>query len=196
MKTLLTLRRRPADTLLFVGNGLQFLKARHELFSWFVKCERQFGFEIFEISVPSLPPGVVINDPKNLEFVLKNEGIFRKGVFFKQRSWDLFGKLSNMILIHGDLKCSLKYQEVATDYHLGNGIINADGELWKIQRKAGLEFLNKSNLAVLVDVALPKYLSNAVSKLKSTSVGDAIDLENVFHELTTQVMGRMAYDVS
>lgn len=85
---------------------------------------------------------------------------------------------------------------MTTDYHPGNGIINADGELWKIQRKAGLEFLNKSNLAILVDVALPKYLHNAVLKLKSSNAGESIDLENVFHELTTQVMGRMAYDVS
>jgi hypothetical protein len=28
----------------------------------------------------------------NLEFVLKNEGIFGKGAFFKLRSWDLFGE--------------------------------------------------------------------------------------------------------
>jgi hypothetical protein len=56
-----------------------------------VKCEHQFGFETFQISVPSLPPGVVINDPKNLEYVFKNEGIFCKGDFFKRRSWDLFG---------------------------------------------------------------------------------------------------------
>jgi hypothetical protein len=56
-----------------------------------VKCERQFGFETFQISVPSLPPSVVINDPKNLEYVFKNEGIFTKGDFFKRRSWDLFG---------------------------------------------------------------------------------------------------------
>jgi hypothetical protein len=57
-----------------------------------VKCERLFGYETFAISVPTLPPGVVINDPKNLEFVFKNEAIFGKGDFFKSRSWDLFGK--------------------------------------------------------------------------------------------------------
>jgi hypothetical protein len=84
--------RLPPNTLPLVGNGLLFLQARHKLFSWFVKCERQFGFETFEISVPSLPPGVVINHPMNLEFVLKNEGIFGKGAFFKLRSWDLFGE--------------------------------------------------------------------------------------------------------
>ena len=84
--------RRPPDTLPLVGNGIRFLQARHKLFSWFVKCEQQFGFETLQISVPSLPPGVLINDPKNLEYVLRNEGIFAKGDFFKSRSWDLFGK--------------------------------------------------------------------------------------------------------
>lgn len=88
---LTVLSRRPPNTLPLLGNGILFLQARHKLFSWFVKCERQFGFETFQISVPSLPPGVVINDPKNLEYVLKNEGIFAKGDFFKRRSWDLFG---------------------------------------------------------------------------------------------------------
>ncbi|TGO49024.1 hypothetical protein BCON_0223g00110 [Botryotinia convoluta] len=159
--------RRPPNTLPLVGNGILFLQARHKLFSWFVKCERKFGWETFEISVPSLPPGVVINDPKNLEYVLKNEGIFAKGDFFKSRSWDLFG----------------------------NGIINADGDLWKVQRKAGLNFLNASNLKVLTDVALPKYLEETLAQLRTVGNGKTIDLEAVFHELTTKLMGRMAYDM-
>lgn len=75
-----------------MGNGIKFLQDRHKLFSWFTQCEQFFGFETFGISVPSLPPGVVINDPNNLEFVLKNEAIFGKGDFFKRRSWDLFGR--------------------------------------------------------------------------------------------------------
>lgn len=42
--------------------------------------------------MPTLPPGVIISDPKNLEFVFKHEGVFAKGNFVKDRSWDLFGK--------------------------------------------------------------------------------------------------------
>ncbi|PBP21902.1 Cytochrome P450 [Diplocarpon rosae] len=159
--------RRPPDTLPLVGNGILFLQARHRLFSWFVKCERQYGFETFQISVPSLPPGVVINDPKNLEYVFKNEGIFAKGEFFKKRSWDLFG----------------------------NGIINADGELWRVQRKAGLHFLNNANLKALTDLVLPVYLKKTVTTLHAIERGRTIDLEEVLHELTTQLMGRMAYDM-
>ncbi|KAF8862255.1 cytochrome P450 [Acephala macrosclerotiorum] len=160
--------RRPPNTLLIVGNGILFLQDRHKLFSWFVKCERLFGFETFQISVPSLPPGVVINDPKNLEYVFKNEGIFTKGDFFKRRSWDLFG----------------------------NGIINADGDLWKVQRKAGLNFLSNANLKVLTDIALPEYLDRTIQDLEKRDAGSVIDLEEVLHELTTQIMGQMAYNMN
>jgi len=110
----------------------------------------------------------VINDPKNLEFVFKNEGIFEKGDFFKKRSWDLFG----------------------------NGIINSDGPNWKVQRKAGLHFLNNSNLRVLTDVALPKYLEEMLAILDdAASKKETVNLEYVFLDLTTQLMGKMAYDV-
>lgn len=81
-----------------MGNGILFLQARQKLFSWFVKCERKFGYETFQISVPSLPPGVVINDPHNLDYVFKNEGVFGKGDFVKSRSWDLFGTEVNLPL--------------------------------------------------------------------------------------------------
>lgn len=166
-----------------MGNGILFLQARHKLFSWFVKCERRFGFETFQISVPSLPPGVVINDPKNLEYVFKNEGIFAKGDFFKRRSWDLFGTSH-----FESFRCTCLQRA-------GNGIINADGELWKVQRKAGLHFLNNANLKVLTDVALPAYLNETVKSLQEDGQGSVVDLEEVLHELTTQLMGRMAYDV-
>ncbi|KAI1310740.1 cytochrome P450 [Xylaria venustula] len=160
--------RKPPNTLPVVGNGLIFLRDRQKLFSWFAKCERQFGLETFQITVPTLHPGVVINDPDNLDYVFKNEGLFSKGDFVKQRSWDLFG----------------------------NGIINADGELWKAQRKAGSHFLSLSNLRVLTDVALPRYLSRSVHNLESRlENGASVDMQLVFHEITSLLMGRMAYDM-
>jgi hypothetical protein len=79
---------------------------------------------------------------------------------------------------------------------IGNGIINADGELWKVLRKAGLHFLSAANLKVLTDVALPRYLLDSIKVLEETPEGSSIDLEGVFLELNTQLMGKMAYDVS
>lgn len=84
--------RKPPNTLPLVGNGLHFLQDRNKLFAWFVQCERLFGRETFELYVPSLPPGIVINDPQNLDFVFKNERIFAKGAFMKKPLWDLFGQ--------------------------------------------------------------------------------------------------------
>lgn len=128
---------------------------------------------------------MVINDPKNLEYVLKNEGIFSKGDLFKSRSWDLFGRSPSTLI------------DIACDNDLiGHGIINADGEKWKVQRKAGLNFLSTSNLKILMDVALPGYLNETVGSLKSLELDQIVDLETVFLELTTQLMGTMAYDVS
>lgn len=83
--------RRPPGTLPLAGNGLWFLQPRHKLLDWFVGANHQTGFSTFEISVPSLPPAIVISDPKNVEHVLKNEQLFIKGTFFRSRSWDLFG---------------------------------------------------------------------------------------------------------
>ncbi|CCU74385.1 cytochrome P450 monooxygenase/CYP52A1 [Blumeria hordei DH14] len=158
--------RRPPDTLPVIGNGLVFLQSRKKVFSWFVKCERIFGLETFFISVPTLPPGVVIHDPKNLDFVFKNESLFAKGNFFREKAYDLFGE----------------------------GIINVDSDSWKVQRKAGLKFLSAANLGNLTDVALPQYLAQTVRELEHKE-GTVVDLDDAFHELTTQLMGRMAYNV-
>ncbi|KAJ1324797.1 fatty acid omega-hydroxylase [Microdochium nivale] len=167
--------RKPTDTLPLAGNGIVFLQARHKLFDWFSQCEKHFGLETFEITVPTLPLGVVINDPANLDFVFRNEAIFRKGHLFRRISHDLFG----------------------------DGIINADGDLWKAQRKAGLHFLSADNLKVLNNVALPRYLGETMSQLRQDAAklsandskhgGKIIDLQAVFHEITSQIMGEMAY---
>ncbi|CAK7221876.1 hypothetical protein SCUCBS95973_004648 [Sporothrix curviconia] len=164
--------RKPPNTLPLAGNGILFLQARQKLFAWFVKCQRHFGYETFQVAVPTLPPGVVINDPRNLEFVFKNEGsLISKGSFVKGMLWDLFG----------------------------HGIVNADGEVWRTQRKAGLSFLNTANIRILTDIALPQYLDDTLAQLRQKAASGnnvaAVDLQAVFHELTSCIMGRMAYNM-
>lgn len=78
----------------------------------------------------------------------------------------------------------------------GNGIINADGDFWKLQRKAGLAFLNTANLRVLTDVALPQYLSESMEDLRGSAGRGTVDLQHVFHELTSKLIGKMAYNAS
>ncbi|KAK4936155.1 hypothetical protein LTR10_022904 [Elasticomyces elasticus] len=161
--------KRPPNTLPVLGNAIVFLRPRHVLFDWFVKCQQIFGRETFEISVPSLPPGVVINSPENLEFVLKNESIITKGDFFKQRSWDLFGY----------------------------GIINATGDSWRAQRKAGVKFFTAANLDALIEHVMPTVYQDTTRKqlLEAVRDGSVIDLQKVLLDLTTTVVGHMAYDM-
>ncbi|KAF5000754.1 hypothetical protein FGRMN_1522 [Fusarium graminum] len=160
--------RKPPNSLPLAGNGIIFLQPRQRLFSWFHRCERLYGYETLHITVPSLPPGVIINDPQNLDFVFRNEGVFEKGDFFKKRSWDLFG----------------------------HGIINVDGEFWRLQRKAGLRFLSAAVLKTLTNERLPVYLEQAIEVLKRKSNRkEVVDLQVVIHEVTTQLMGRMAYNM-
>jgi hypothetical protein len=68
--------------------------------------------------------------------------------------------------------------------------------MWKVQRKAGAHFLSTSNMRVLTEVALPKYIGDAIEELKECSTeGEEVDLQEVFHDITTGLMGKMAYNV-
>jgi len=58
-----------------------------------------------------------------------------------------------------------------------------------------LNFINNSNLRVLTDVALPRYLSQSVEFLKARADGSTVDLQAVFLEINSQLMGKMAYNV-
>ena len=147
--------------------------------------QKVFRLETYEISVPTLPPGVVIQDPRNLEFVLKNERYITKGEFFRRRSWDLFGRMSYRSL--KSVKLTLK----------GHGIINANGELWKAQRKAGLTFFSGTSLESFIQNVLPEaFVRTRTRLLECAQSSSQVDLQDVFLELTTKAVGRMAYNVS
>lgn len=59
-----------------------------------------------------------------------------------------------------------------------------------------MAFLNTANLRVLTDVALPQYLAESAEYLNSKADKDTVDLQHVFHEITTKLMGKMAYNAS
>lgn len=84
--------RPPPGTIAMAGNGLWFLKPKHMMLEWFGRCERVMGIQTVELFIPTMPPTILISDPRNVEHVLKYNEIFVKGQFFQTRSWDLFGK--------------------------------------------------------------------------------------------------------
>ena len=132
------------------------------------EIQPQMGMDTFELQIPTLPPAALINDPKNLEFILKDTELFVKGDFVKSNTWELFG----------------------------HGILNADGQLWRVQRKAGLRFFSNSNLQYFIDHILPPLLRDLHDRLEKAAVNPStIDLQAEFLELTTRLMGKVAYDV-
>lgn len=163
-----------------MGNGILFLQPRQKLLAWFARCARAHGAETLRISVPSLPPGVIVACPANLDFVFRGEGVtFAKGDFFRERSLDLFG----------------------------GGIINADGEAWRLQRRAGQRFLGANLAGLTGGEGLGRCLAGMMGELESaaatpTAAGGGrdemvaekvVDLQALLHEMTTQLMGGMAY---
>ncbi|KAK6383395.1 hypothetical protein LTS17_002687 [Exophiala oligosperma] len=81
--------------------------------------------------------------------------------------------------------------------YTGYGIINATGDLWRAQRKAGLKFFSGANLDALVEHVLPEVYNDMTKKQLSQAAkdGTVVDLQQIFHDLTTTVVGHMAYDM-
>jgi hypothetical protein len=80
---------------------------------------------------------------------------------------------------------------------VGYGIINANGDLWKAQRKAGLKFFSGTNLDSMIEDVLPDaYIKMKAQLVPATKSGGQLDLQKLFLDLTTNVVGVMAYDVS
>jgi len=159
-------------TLPLFGNALLFLRPRPVLLRYLTAVEHAHPHRTLAIRVPTVGVGALVQSPANVDFVLRSPATFAKGSFFTARSWDLFG----------------------------HGIINVDGPLWKAQRRAGLAFLSVQKLRVLTEVALPGYIEVMCRELLLprkgawTGVGTGVvDLQSVFHGLTTRLMGRMAY---
>ena len=84
----------------------------------------------------------------------------------------------------------------ATAKRAGNGIINASGDLWKAQRKAGLKFFSGNNLEIMVDEVLPEAYSRIRQRLlEHADNGTVVDMQLIFLDFTSFIMGHMAYDV-
>lgn len=160
--------RHAPDGLPLLGHALKFVEPRHVLFDWFVRCQRRHGLETVQISIPTLASGVIISDPVNLEFVLKNEHLISKGDFVKKRSRDLFG----------------------------NGIINASGDLWKAQRKAGLKFFSGNNLDVMVEEVLPQAWAKVRSHLLMYAQEQStFDMQACCLDYSSFIVASMAYEI-
>ena len=60
-----------------------------------------------------------------------------------------------------------------------------------------MRFFSNANLKAFINDILPPLLADTKRDLdEASSTGAAVDLQNMLLELTTRLMGKMAYDVS
>lgn len=96
------------------------------------------------------------------------------------------------LVLHADSISSAYSRLIVTGY----GIINATGELWRVQRNAGLKFFSGANLDVMVEDVLPDVYAETTREnlLQAAKDNSVVDIQKVFLDLTTTVVGNMAYD--
>lgn len=78
----------------------------------------------------------------------------------------------------------------------GAGIINASHENWRAQRRIGLKFFSGKNLELMVEEILLEAYQRLKERLsKHAEYGTTVDMQSVFLDFTSFVMGQMAFDV-
>ena len=68
--------------------------------------------------------------------------------------------------------------------------------MWRVQRKAGLRFFSNANLKTFIEDVLPPIFDDTEKLLDDAWRHEKVtDLQSVLLDLTTRLMGNMAYDV-
>jgi cytochrome P450 len=148
-----------------------FLRNQHRFLEWLTEVLSSSPSHTVKIAVvPGGIPGIVTSNPANVEHVLKtNFDNYPKGQRFR-------------FLFH--------------DF-LGRGIFNADGELWKIQRKAAIyEFNTKSLRNFVVETVQWEIQNRLVVVLQNASErGEPVDLQDILQRFSFDNICRVAFGV-
>lgn len=149
----------------------EFLRNRHRLLEWQTEILSSSPSQSMRVSVvPGGLPGVVTSNPANVEHVLKtNFDNYPKGQRFR-------------FLFH--------------DF-LGRGIFNADGELWKMQRKVTTyEFNTKSLRSFVVETVQWEIRSRLMVVLHNAcQQGETVDLQDILQRFSFDNICRVAFGV-
>ncbi|XP_058076162.1 carotene epsilon-monooxygenase, chloroplastic isoform X2 [Magnolia sinica] len=104
---------------------------------------------------------VVVSDPAIAKHVLKNYGMYHKGLVSE-----------------------------VSEFLFGSGFAIAEGSLWTVRRRAVVPSLHKKYLSVIVDKVFCKCAERLVEKLKPDALsGAAVNMEERFSQLTLDVIG-------
>ncbi|KAL5217470.1 hypothetical protein ABZP36_018154 [Zizania latifolia] len=153
-----------------VGHLPQFLANRHRILDWMTEVLAQQSTGTFVLRRPGGVRGVVTANPANVEHFLRARfDNYPKGELSASRLHDFFG----------------------------GGIFNADGEAWRVQRKAASYEFNTRSLRAFVAGCVHREIHGRLLPLlrrAAASGGSTIDLQDTLERFSFDNICRVAFD--
>jgi len=152
------------------GNFFQIYSRRYDSWDYFYELHKQFG-KFFVVNFPLSPPFLFVSDPETLEYILKtNFENYVKGPHTHQIFYDF----------------------------LGNGIFNADGHQWKLQRQTASHLFSIKELKIYVDLFVEKV--QTVKEILQIQLSDeenrkVVDIQDILQRFTLDSIGKIAFGV-
>ncbi|KAG0314345.1 hypothetical protein BGZ97_009368 [Linnemannia gamsii] len=162
--------KEPKGTVPFFGH--MFLMASMpstDLYDYFERTYRELG-PVWSISLPGIGRMIQGDTPELLEHVLKtNFWAYHKGPHFTGSMRDVFGE----------------------------GILSADGESWKFQRKQATHLFNVNAFREYTSEVFNSEAQKVLNYLgKAADAGDAVDFHAIMHAFTLDVFGSVSFGES
>ncbi|KAL5219652.1 hypothetical protein ABZP36_020336 [Zizania latifolia] len=153
-----------------VGHLPQFLSNRHRILDWMTEVLAQQPTGTFVLRRPGGVREVVTVNPANVEHFLRARfDNYPKGELFASRLHDF----------------------------LGGGMFNADGEAWRVQRKAASYEFNTRSLRAFVAGCVHREIHGRLLPLlrrAAASGGSTIDLQDTLERFSFDNICRVAFD--
>eukprot|EP01018_Ginkgo_biloba_P035877 Gb_20510 [translate_table: standard] len=151
-----------------VGVLFVFVKNRKRMLEWVTEVLSQTSSNTFTLKRLGGVRGVMTANPSNLEHFLKN-------------NFENYPKGERFSFFLQDF--------------LGNGIFNADGELWKMQRKAASHEFNTKSLRNFVVETVQWEIRNRLMVVLSNACerGESLDLQEILQRFAFDNICRVAF---
>jgi len=101
---------------------------------------------------------------------------------------------AKQILSTNSIKYSKGLLSEILDFVMGTGLIPADGEIWKVRRRAIVPALHKKYVASMVDMFGDCALHGCNNLDKAVKEGRSVNMENYFSRLALDIIGKAVFN--
>ena len=102
--------------------------------------------------------------------------------------------LAKQVLLTNAHKYSKGLLSEILDFVMGKGLIPADGEIWKMRRRAIVPSLHKKYIASMVTMFGQSTQHGMVTLEKAVLEGRPVEMENFFSRLTLDIIGKAVFN--